>query len=362
MDFSLSDEQLELGRLTAGLLRTGAAPAGSGIDRDLWDRLAEADLLGVVVPEEYGGLGLGLIELGEMLRQFGQHIACVPLLPAAIAGAAIARFGTEPLKKAALPEFAAGRTFPTEAFSTTTSDAASSRFTLAAAESGGTCLLRGTLSCVPYAAEATWLVARASTTSGPRPVVIDLRHPGISVELQHRTDHSPAGLVRFDAVPAHEVLETPDAIGWITQFGTVATCAVQLGVAQRALQLTAEYTGQRRQFGRPLAGFQAVGQRAADAYIDTWAQELTLHNALWRIAAGLDAALDVHLAKLWAALGGQRVVAAALHLHGGTGADRSYPLHRFFLAQTELSARFGGPGQQLSRLGDLLRDAPGEVL
>jgi alkylation response protein AidB-like acyl-CoA dehydrogenase len=119
----------------------------------------------------------------------------------------------------------------------------------------------------------------------------------------------------------------------------------------------------RTQFGRPLSDFQAVGQRAADAYTDVWAQELTLKSAAWRFSMGLDATKDVHLAKLWAARAGQRVVADAVHLHGGTGADRSYPLHRYFLAQTALSAQFGGAGQQLDEIGQLLADAPaGDVV
>ena len=95
--------------------------------------------------------------------------------------------------------------------------------------------------------------------------------------------------------------------------------------------MTAEYTKTREQFDRPIATFQAVGQRAADAYIDTEAIRLTAWQAAWRLAEGLPRAAEVAIAKFWAADGGQRVVHAAQHLHGGIGVDRDYPLHRYFL-------------------------------
>ena len=102
--------------------------------------------------------------------------------------------------------------------------------------------------------------------------------------------------------------------------------------------MTAEYTKTREQFDRPIATFQAVGQRAADAYIDTEAIRLTAWQAIWRLSEGLPATAEVAVAKFWAAEGGQRVVHAAQHLHGGMGVDKDYPLHRYFLLREEARA------------------------
>ena len=124
------------------------------------------------------------------------------------------------------------------------------------------------------------------------------------------------------------------------------------------MRLTAEYTKTREQFDRPIATFQAVGQRAADAYIDAEAIRLTAWQAAWRLAAGLPAAAEVAVAKFWAAEGGQRVVHAAQHLHGGIGVDRDYPLHRYFLWAKQLELTLGGATAQLLRLGALLADEP----
>jgi alkylation response protein AidB-like acyl-CoA dehydrogenase len=101
-----------------------------------------------------------------------------------------------------------------------------------------------------------------------------------------------------------------------------------------------------------------VGQRAADAYIDAEAIRLTAWQAAWRIDAGLPATVEVAVAKFWAADGGQRVVHAAQHLHGGIGVDRDYPLHRYFLWAKHLELMLGGGTSQLRTLGALLAAEP----
>ena len=100
-------------------------------------------------------------------------------------------------------------------------------------------------------------------------------------------------------------------IALITESATTALCVQEAGVCASALDLTAEYTKTRVQFDKPIATFQAVGQRAADAYVDTEAIRLTAWQAASRLAAGLPAAAEVAVAKYWAAEGGQRVVHAA---------------------------------------------------
>jgi alkylation response protein AidB-like acyl-CoA dehydrogenase len=133
---------------------------------------------------------------------------------------------------------------------------------------------------------------------------------------------------------------------------------MQLGVTDRALRMTAEYTSTREQFGRPLSAFQAVSQRAGDAYVDVEGIRLTTQAAVWRLGAGQEAEADsaIAVAKFWAAEAGQRVVHAAQHLHGGVGVDVSYPLHRSFLWAKELELSLGGATQQLLSLGERIAE------
>jgi len=147
-------------------------------------------------------------------------------------------------------------------------------------------------------------------------------------------------------------------IDLITEHATSARCVFEAGVCAAALELTAEYTKTREQFEKPIATFQAVGQRAADAYVDTEAIRLTAWQAASRLAAGLPSAPEVAVAKYWAAEGGQRVVHAASHLHGGVGVDRDYPLHRFFLLTEQVEFTLGSAADSLRRLGQVLADEP----
>jgi acyl-CoA dehydrogenase len=163
-------------------------------------------------------------------------------------------------------------------------------------------------------------------------------------------------------LPGDRVLGGPDgaAAGWLVSAGTVGLCALQAGVAERALELTAEYARTRVQFGKPIGGFQAVAQRLADAYIDTEAIRLTMWQAAWRLSAGLPCGPEAATAKFWAADAGHRVAHTAVHVHGGVGIDLGYPLHRYFTAAKHNEFALGGATAQLRRIGAALAAEEGD--
>lgn len=142
--------------------------------------------------------------------------------------------------------------------------------------------------------------------------------------------------------------------GWLITRYTLGLCALQLGVTERALELTAEYARTRVQFDRPIGSFQAVAQRLADAYIDVAAIRLTLWQAAWRLSEGLDASEEVATAKFWAADAGHRVAHTAVHVHGGTGIDMSHEVHKYFTAAKRNEFELGGATVQLLKLSAVL--------
>ena len=183
--------------------------------------------------------------------------------------------------------------------------------------------------------------------------------PGVTVQPQHMAGGESAGRVVLDGVRlrADRVLGGPGIRRrggrWLRPRAR-SGCARRSGVAERALELTAEYARSRTQFGRPIGSFQAVAQRLADAYIDVEAIRLTMWQAAWRLSEGLPCAAEVATAKFWAADAGHRVAHTAVHVHGGVGIDLSTPLHRYFTAAKQDEFALGGAGVQLRRLGAVL--------
>ena len=151
-----------------------------------------------------------------------------------------------------------------------------------------------------------------------------------------------------------------EVLTWMLERAWTGLCALQVGITEAAVRQTAEYLNTREQFGLPLATFQATKMRAADAAIDTEAIRVTTWQAAWRLDDGLDASRAVNVAAWFASESGQRVVFATQHLHGGMGADISYPIHRYFLWGKQIELLLGSPSAQLARLGrQVAADLPG---
>jgi len=147
-------------------------------------------------------------------------------------------------------------------------------------------------------------------------------------------------------------------VDWLITRNALARSAYQLGVLERALELTALYAREREQFDRPIGSFQAVSSRLADGYIDIKGLRLTLTQAAWRLSEDLPAEVDVASAAFWAAEAGHRVAHTTVHVHGGVGIDIDHPVHRYFLAAKQTEFALGGATGQLLRIGRELADTP----
>jgi alkylation response protein AidB-like acyl-CoA dehydrogenase len=363
MDFGYTDEQQELRALARRVLADHATPqrvaeveAGEErIDRALWAALAGAGLLGIAVPEAHGGGGLGLVELGILLEEVGRAVAPVPVHASLVLGALpVAEHGTPAQRARLLPGVAAGEILLSGALEEPRNLDPLRPATRAAAGGGGW-RLDGVKLAVPVASAATAIVVSAAAEDGRRLFLVDPHGPGVALEPQEVTDRELRYLVTLRDAPA-EALGGAGALAWLVRRARVGLCAMQVGVTDRALRMTADYTSSREQFGRPLSAFQAVSQRAADAYVDVEGIRLTTQAAIWRLSEGHEAAADgsIAVAKAWAAEAGQRVVHAAQHLHGGVGVDVSYPLHRSFLWAKQIELSLGGGTQQLLELGEMI--------
>jgi alkylation response protein AidB-like acyl-CoA dehydrogenase len=374
MDFSFSEEQEAVRELAdrifcdlstqERLREMETDPSSDRFDRKLWSELAGAGLLGIALPEDVGGAGLGFLETGLLAEAAGRTAAYVPVVETLAAAApAIARFGTGDQQRRWLPGVVSGDTVLTTAL--VELGGSPSLPATVAEPSGAGWTLTGVKACVPSGtvADAVLVPARIEP-DGVAVFLVETGAAGVVVERQTANNGQPEGLVTLDGVTVGPdaligtVDDGPAIVDWMVQHSTTALALSQAGAATASLALVAEYTKTREQFGKPIATFQAVGQRAADAYVDAEAIRLTAWQAAWRLAEGLPADKEVAVAKFWAADGGQRVVHAAVHLHGGVGVDREYPLHRFFLNTKHIELTLGGATDQLLRLGATLAAEP----
>jgi acyl-CoA dehydrogenase len=386
MDFDYTEEQeavreladrIFTDRATHDRLKQVEASAGDQgpIDRELWAELASAGLLGIHLGEDVGGSGLDFVAACLVVEAAGRTAAYVPVVETMVYGAVpIAHFGTEMQRKEWLAGVALGQTILTGALAELVGGVivpGGLRPTTTAREEDGSWRLSGTKACVPAALVADAILVPASCTNadgapaGVGVFIVDAATAGVTLTRQTTTTGRPEAIVELADVRVSDDrrvggagFDGAAAITVMTDFATAALCVQEAGVCASALDLTGEYTKTRVQFEKPIATFQAVGQRAADAYVDAEAIRLTAWQAASRLAAGLPATAEVAVAKYWAAEGGQRVVHAASHLHGGVGVDRDYPLHRYFLLTRQIELTLGGASESLRRLGNVLATEP----
>ncbi len=369
MDFSYSETQQEVQNLARKILedlvsndRLKEVEATDEVfDRQVWTELAKANLLGIGVADAYGGSGMDYLTVCILLEEIGRTVAPVPALATLVLGALpVERFGSDEQKQRLLPGVASGDVILTAALQEAQNDDAL-RPTATARPDGDGFALEGVKICVPAAHLAARILVPARISDQQVGLfLVDPSARGVSLERQQTTNREANFQLELDAVavPAADVLGDPgggaEALRWLVERASVAYCAVQLGVSERALRMTAEYTTSRMQFDRPIGSFQAVHQRAADALIQLEAMRLTAWDAAWRLDAGEPASDAVAVAKYWAAEGGHFVGYAAQHLHGGIGIDVDYPMHRYYLWAKQGELSLGAASIQLERLGDRL--------
>ena len=358
MDFTPTEEQAEIRDLAARLLGTGTdAEVGlAGFDEPLWARLGESGLLGMALPEEVDGGGLGLAEACVVAAETGRAAGRVPVVHALAALQTVATTAGE-RKGDLLRSAVAAQTLVVPALGEH-GVADPLHPSVRAVRDGDGWALSGTRLAVAWAREASHLVVSATTEDGT-PILALLAVPGSGVVLEDEvvSSQEPHATVLLDGarVADDDVLATgAEALEAALIRTTLLQCAHAVGVAEQALALAASHVSTREQFGKPLAAFQAVTCRVADMWIDVEAMRLTGQQAVWRVDEGLPAAEQAAVAAFWGAEGVHRVTSSAVHLHGGLGVDVSFPLHRWFLAAKVDELSLGGSLRSLERLGDLL--------
>jgi 3-oxocholest-4-en-26-oyl-CoA dehydrogenase beta subunit len=380
MDFTTTEAATELSGLVRTITGAVCTPEhqreldglDQRFDRELWRKLIDADILSTAAPESLGGGGFGVIEQAAVLTALGRQLAAVPYLESVVLGAgALAKFGPSQLQRDWAVPAVGGEKILTVAL-----DAEMGQGPVQATAAADGYRLTGTRTLVGYGPVADAFLVPAETNSGTAVFLVAATDAGVSVTPLETTGQGSVGALELQgvevdaarvvggvgALPRKREVPPPacggEVVGWLTTLGTLGHSAYQLGVLERALELTAEYARTREQFDRPIGSFQAVAQRLADTYIDVKGLRLTLTQAVWRRSEELPSEVEVATAAFWAADAGHRVAHTTVHVHGGVGIDLDHPVHRYFLAAKQTEFAVGGATGQLRRIGRELADTP----
>ena len=304
---------------------------GQALDRDGdWAALASAGMLALAVPEAQGGEGLGIAEVGVLLRETGARAVHLPVWETlCCATPTIAAHGS-PDQQALLTGVATGKTVLTPALR---------EVGLALTDRPGTTFADGTVTgrkiAVTYVDQAMRLLVTALDGDDVVVALVDPRGPGVTLLESGSSSRLTTHTVVLDGAPAE--LLGAGAARTLVDHAVAGLALTAAGVVAGARDLTATYIKGRTQFGRTLAQFQAVAMQIADVYIASRTIDLAAENAAWRVGAGLDVADDLAVTSYWIGAEGPKALRTCHHLHGGMGVDETYPLHHYFSWITDIA-------------------------
>lgn len=320
-DFALDDAQEAIVRLAAEVLSDH-----DDDPRRLWKSLGQAGLLGLAIPAELGGAGLGAVETGLLLTELGRHAARVPAWSTLSLGVLpLVRWGTPEQQRDLLPGVLEGGVL-----------------TAALGDpvpATGDWRLTGTCRAVPDADRAHRILVPARDTFA----IVDPAAPGVTLRRIPTSSGTDEFALRLDDVPAEPMRKIK---GQLRRYAIAGACALGDGALAGALRMTADHVRDRHQFGRPLATFQAVAQQIADVYVASRTMHLIALTAGWTLDED-----DLWTAAYWLSSEALPALRICHHLHGGLGLDAEYPLHRHTELVRDLVRHLGGAQTCLDSLG-----------
>ena len=310
-----------------------------GFTADMWQKIAQVGWLGLIVPEEHGGTGQNLVDLGILLEEVGHGVMPGPFFNTALTTVAILDAGSDAQKADYLPRIAAGDLIATTAILEPYSRLDANGINLEAAASGDGYTLNGTKMFVENAHAADLLLVAARTggsgEDGVTLLLVDAQSDGVSVDKLKTiaTDNQCEVTFNNVSVPGANVLGEAGN-GWaqlklLLQKGAALRCCQMVGALQEVLDMTVEYVKNRVQFGRPIGSFQAIQHYCANMATDVDGSRFITYQAIWRLGEGLPSDLEVSSAKAWVSDSAQRVAATAHQCHGAIGFTQEHDLQLF---------------------------------
>lgn len=381
MDFALSDEQLMIQESAAGFLAAASDSAAvraamaspQGFDGELWRQIAEELCWpGLMIPEQYGGVGLGFVEQAVLLEQMGRHLLCSPFFASAcLAAPALLLGDNEALRQRWLPELAAGSLTAALAYRESRDGWHAGEQPRARRDGDGWRLDGSYEAVIDGASSELLIVATRDDAGALRLFAVPAEQAGIRRQTLPTLDQTRRrARIELDgvAVAARQCLHADNEgealLDKVLQVAAIALACEQTGAAQRTLDLTLAYIGERKQFGRTIASFQAIKHRCADLmlaiecarsasyYAACVAREALLEDGDAQLAGQLAEACAI--AQSQASETFMHCAAESIQLHGGVGFTWEYDPHLYFKRARASEQLLGTPSWHRERLATLI--------
>lgn len=361
MDLTLTEEQEMLRKQARGFLENECPKSlvremedERGYSPQLWRKMAELGWLGLVFPEEYGGIGGSFLDLTILLEEFGRALVPSPFLPTVVyCGLPILAAGTVEQKQDFLPKIAAGEIIMSLAWTEPSASYRPSGIAVEATPSGDDYIISGIKLFVPDAHIADWLLCVTRTgesekeEEGVTIFLMDAKSSGLSYTPLSSLASDKQFEVVFDGVrvPKRNMLGELD-YGWEIMEkamgkAAIAQCALMVGGAQQVLEMSVAYASERVQFGRPIGSFQAIQHKCANMSIDLDGARFTTYRAAWELSEGLPATTEVAIAKAWTSEAYRRICAEGHQIHGALGFSKDHDMQLYFRRAKVWEVTFG---------------------
>ncbi|ONH55595.1 acyl-CoA dehydrogenase [Frankia sp. CcI49] len=320
-----------------------------GFDPAVWKQIGDLGLLGLAVPERFGGAGYGFLEVGIVLEEAGRSLLCAPYLSSVVlATSTLLHCGDEAAAERYLPDLVSGAIRGTLALTEESGRWDEGGVATVARPRDGAWSVSGTKTYVLDGHTADLLIVAAVTGAGVGLFAVEADAPGLTRDPLPTMDMTRRqARLRFDETPARLLGE--EGRGWpvlsrVLDLAVVGLAAEQVGGAAKTLEMAVEYAKVRQQFGKAIGSFQAVKHRCADMLVEVESARSAAYYGLWA-ANGLTAELPAvaSLAKAYCSTAYFTCAAESIQIHGGIGFTWEHPAHLYFKRARSSRQLFGDP-------------------
>jgi alkylation response protein AidB-like acyl-CoA dehydrogenase len=362
MDLDFTEEQDMLRNSARDFLSTECDKAmvrtieesEEGYSPEIWRKMAELGWQGLMIPEQYDGMGMGLMDLMVVFEEIGRNILPSPYFATAVLGSPpIVEAGSEELKKEILPRVATGEAILTMALTEPSAGYTADCVELEAEDRGDSFVLNGTKLFVEFASASDYMVVVARTRSGGDPedgitlLLVESKSPGIKIDAFATTGTDKQCEVVFDnvSVPKSNMIGEVNK-GWpivakTLRMATMTKCAEMIGGMQAVLDMSVAYAKERVQYGRPIGSYQAIQHMLADMFIRTDTSKNIVYEASWMLSEGLECADKVSIAKAWCNEAYRKITEDGVEVHGAIGTSRDHDMGLYYRRSMAANPTFG---------------------